>query len=351
MIRQIYHFELKGIPITYKSYGTGHINTTYLIETDAGVKYILQWINKNVFKKPDTVMKNIAAITGYLLNYYDDPRRVLHLVPTKDGSLYYVDEDDETWRVYDYITNSFSLEQPETPEDFYESGVAFGRFQKSLAGFDAELLTETIPRFHDTPNRFTQLKDAIDNNLSGRLGDVLSEIDLAMTYEEYGSKLMNLLADGILPLRVTHNDTKLNNVLFDKATRKPICIVDFDTVMPGLIAYDFGDAIRTGASTAMEDERDLSKVGLSLPMFKAFTRGFVESSDLTDAELENLCDGAKMMTLENAVRFLADHLNGDIYFKIERSGQNLDRARTQFKLIKDMEVKWDEMQEIINKYK
>jgi Ser/Thr protein kinase RdoA (MazF antagonist) len=349
MIKQIFKFKLNGTPISCEPYGTGHINHTYLIKTDKGCKYILQWINQNVFKNPEAVMQNITAITNYLGEKSNDPRTVLHLVPTLENKLFYIDDENETWRVYDFI-DSLTIELPENPDDFYEAGVAFGRFQRSLADFNAELLSETIPRFHDTPNRFSQLKEAIKNNAKGRLKDIKKEIDLAMSFEEYGSKLVGLLTEGVLPLRVTHNDTKLNNVLFDKETRKPICIVDLDTVMPGLIAYDFGDAIRTGASTAAEDETNLSKIGVSLEMFEAFTRGFVESSELTGAELEYLCDGAKMMTIENAIRFLADHLNGDLYFKIDRPGHNLDRARAQFKLIEEMDKKWNEMQRIVRKY-
>ena len=344
-------FKLIGKPLSCEPYGNGHINTTFLVKTDKSNDYILQRINKNVFKKPNAVMQNIAAVTDFLLTHSHDPHSVLHLVRTIDDKISYVDEDNETWRVYDFVSDTLTLEQAEFPVDFYESGKAFGRFQNALTKFDATVLAETIPRFHDTPNRYSQLKEAIKNDASARLHTVQPEIDFALAREEYASLLMRLLENKTLPLRVTHNDTKLNNVLFDKDTRKAICVIDLDTVMPGLVVNDFGDAIRFGASTAPEDETDLNKVWLSLEMFEAFAKGYLENADLTEAELTYLCDGAKMMTLECGVRFLTDYLNGDVYFKVKKPCHNLDRARTQFKLVEDMERKWDKINRIISQKK
>ena len=348
MIERTTRFMLTGMPVYCEPYGNGHINTTSLVKTDMGCEYILQKVNKHVFKEPKSLMRNVAAVTDYLKQSAEDPRSVLTLIPTLEGDPFYFDEDGETWRVYDFVANSLALERAETPDDFYESGVAFGRFQKALTGFDASILSETIPRFHDTPNRYKQLRDAMRSDPMDRLREVKVELDFVFAQEDYAQTLVCLQIEGTLPLRVTHNDTKLNNVLFDSNTRKALCVIDLDTVMPGLSANDFGDSIRFGASTAAEDEVDLSKVSLSMAMFEAYTRGYISSSDLTSAERIHLCDGAKMMTLECGIRFLTDYLAGDTYFRIGRPSHNLDRARTQFKLVTDMELKWSKMQQIVS---
>ena len=290
-------------------------------------------------------MKNVSAVTAHLHKMVKDPREALTLIPTKDGRLWLVDGEGEYWRTYHFISDSICLDRADSPEDFSESGVAFGRFQQWLADFPAHTLAETIPRFHDTPNRYAALHKAADADSHSRVKDVLRELDFAFEREAYANKLVSLQKSGDLPLRVTHNDSKLNNVLFDRETRKALCVIDLDTVMPGLSVNDFGDSIRFGATTAAEDERDLDKVNFSLELYRAYAAGFLSAcgGSLTPPERECLRDGAKMMTLECGIRFLADYLSGDVYFRISREGHNLDRCRTQFKLISEMEKVWDAM--------
>jgi len=349
MIEHASAFKLEGRQISSEPYGNGHINSTYRIKTDTGNEYILQKINRHVFKDPEALMSNIAAVTGYLHKSATDPRTVLTIVPTKSGLNFHKDDDGEYWRVYHFIKDSLRVEYAESPDDFRESGVAFGKFQQALSEFRTVQLVETIPRFHDTPFRFEQLKEAIEKDVAGRLKNVSREIDFALEREDYAHTLALLQAKGALPLRVAHNDTKLNNVLFDKKTRKALCVIDLDTVMPGLAVTDFGDAIRFGASTAVEDEEDLDKVSLSLELFEAFASGYISNSNLTDNERFYLRDGAKIITLEQAVRFLIDYINGDTYYRTTRPDHNLIRCRTQFKLLFEMEKKWDEMGRILER--
>ena len=344
-------FAING-EVTYcERYGQGHINETYLVETDKGVQYILQKVNNTVFKDVPGLMGNIASVTKYLGQRDPDPRHTLHLLPTREGEDYLVDEDGKPWRLYDFVTDSVCLQAAETPEDFYQSAVAFGMFQRQLAQFPADTLVEVIPHFHDTPDRYRQLREAIEKDVCDRKKLVEDEIAFALAREEEAASLMKQLNAGILPLRVTHNDTKLNNVMLDAEKRTPLCVIDLDTVMPGLMAFDFGDSIRFGASTALEDEKDLSKVEMSLDLYETYTKGFVATcgESMTDAEAESLPMGAKLMTLECGVRFLTDFLSGDVYFHIKRPEHNLDRCRTQFKLVADMEKKWTEMHEIVKK--
>jgi len=349
--KQAFEFRLEGTPIFCARYGNGHINETYFVLDSEARSYILQKINKTIFKDPVSLMQNVAAVTKYLQKNVADRNHTMTLVPAKDGADWLVDADGEYWRVYDFITNTICLEQAGTPEDFKESGFAFGEFQRQLADFPAHTLVETIPHFHDTPTRYDAFRKAVAEDKMGRAKDVQKEIEFCLAREEYAAKLMKLQRAGDLPLRVTHNDTKLNNVLLDRYTRKTVCVVDLDTVMPGLSVTDYGDSIRFGASTAVEDERDLDKVTMSLDLLQAYTEGFLSAcgKSLTDCEIAHLADGAKMMTLECGTRFLTDHLQGDTYFRIHRDGQNLDRCRTQFKLVADMEAKWDNMQSIIEK--
>ena len=345
----ISHFQLQGAPIRCERYGNGHINETYLLETDAPHAYILQKVNRQVFPDVPNLMRNIQLVTSYLWQQTPDPRRVLTLVPTTDGQAYMVDPDGEFWRVYEFVTDSLCLDRPENERDLQQSGLAFGTFQNQLASFPAHTLKEIIPHFHDTPVRYEQLKDAIRMDRAGRVKEAEAEIEAYMAFEKYAGFLMNLLKQGELPLRVTHNDTKLNNVLLDAATRTPLCVIDLDTVMPGLAANDFGDSIRFGAATAREDEQDLSKVGMSLQLFEAYARGFLSAcgTRLTPLEKETLPMGAMLMTLECGSRFLADYFNGDVYFHNARPGQNLCRARTHIKMAQDMESKLGQMQKII----
>ena len=352
-MKEIYsQFRLDGRVISCTRTGGGHINRTYLVVTARPHLYILQWLNGQVFKDLSGLMDNIVAVTDYLHARVADPRGTLTLVPTCEGAPYLMTEEGDCWRVYEYILGSVCLDAAETAEDLRQSGVAFGMFQNQLADFPADTLKETIPHFHDTPDRFRIFREAIAADRAGRLGSVQAEVNAFLAHEEEAGALHALLQAGEIPLRVTHNDTKLTNVMLDENTRQPLCVIDLDTVMPGLAAHDYGDAIRFGASTAAEDEPDLSKVEMSMEMYEAFTEGFLSACGdrLTRKEIETLPLGAKLMTLECGVRFLTDYLNGDVYFATSRPEQNLDRARTQLKLVADMERKWDAMQAVVARY-
>jgi hypothetical protein len=350
MLDIINKFDIKSTPVTYQEYGHGHVNETYLVVTDTGAKFILQKLNKSVFKDPVSLMNNIFNVTNHLKQRVKSKREVLSIVPTLTGNIYEVDENKEYWRVYDFVPDSICLEKAESLNDFYQSALAFGRFQDLLSDFPVDTLVETIPGFHDTVLRYEAFKNAVSQDVCGRAKHVQREIDFALSHEGSASVFIDLLKENKIPLRVTHNDTKLNNVLFDKKTRTGLCVVDLDTVMPGLVMNDFGDAIRFGASTASEDEKDLSKVHLDIELYAAFTKGFIEAcgKNISQLEIDLLPTGAKIMTLECGVRFLTDYLSGDTYFKIHYSDQNLDRCRTQFKLVSDMERKWSEMNKIVN---
>ena len=343
-------FQTKGAALSCEPYGNGHINATYLVKTDEE-QYILQRINHHIFQDVPGLMRNVERVTAFLAEKDPDPRHSLHLVPAKDGAAY-VEAEGEFYRMYDFVHDSICLDAPETDEDFYQSAVAFGSFQRQLADFPASELTETIPRFHDTPNRYRALRAAIEKDALGRAASCREEIEFALTREADAAVMINLLAAGELPLRVTHNDTKLNNVMLDAKTRRPLCVIDLDTVMPGLAANDFGDSIRFGANTGAEDEKDLKKISLSLARYEAFARGFLEACGkaLTPKEIETLPWGAKLMTLECGVRFLTDYLEGDTYFRIHRPEHNLDRTRTQFALVADMEKKWTQMCDIVKEF-
>lgn len=350
-------FQYKGNFVSCEEFGSGHINKTFLVTFDEGdkeQKYILQQLNADVFKNIDGLMNNVFAVTSYLRdiikqNGGDADRETLHYIKTKDGKKYYT-EDGKYYRSYVFVKDSISYNKVDTAEIFKSSGVAFGRFQKMLDGFDADSLTETIPNFHNTAWRYeNEFLPAISNNLSNRLDTCLEEIEFVKARKNDTSVLVDLIASGDLPLRVTHNDTKLNNVMFDEKTNECVCVIDLDTVMPGLALYDFGDSIRFGANTADEDERDLDKVNLDLDYFKAYAEGFLSEagSAFNQCEIDNLAFAAKMMTFECGMRFLTDYLNGDTYFKTEYPEHNLVRARNQFKLVADMEAKMDQMNEII----
>ena len=341
-------FRLDAKPVSCEPYGCGHINVTYLAVMESGRRYILQKINNNTFRDVAGLMENITAVTEFLRTKTDDPRGVLTLVKTHDGASY-LHAQDAYWRVYDFVEDSICLQLPETDEDFYQSAVGFGTFQQLLTDFPAAKLHETIPNFHNTPDRYRALLETLERDPMHRAAQVQPEIEFALARQAEMSAIQNALTAGELPLRVTHNDTKLNNVLFDAKTRRALCIIDLDTVMPGSALYDYGDSIRFGAATAAEDEREPDKMEMSLERFRVFTRGYVRACPgLTQKELELLPLGAKVMTMECGVRFLTDHIDGDNYFSIHREGQNLDRAHTQFKLVADMERKWDKMKEIVN---
>ena len=341
-------FDIKGAPVECRAFGNGHINKTHLVVTDAGEKYVLQEINTSIFQNVDGLMRNIMAVTEHLARKDSDPRHVMRIIPTRDGGSYTRTAEGRCFRMTAFIPDSVSLDMAESAEDFYQSAVGFGNFQNMLADFPADTLVETIPRFHDTPHRFEQLDAAIAADAAGRVKTVQREIDFVMARRSEAGAMVDMLSRGELPLRVTHNDTKLNNVMLDAKTRRALCVVDLDTVMPGLAGNDFGDAIRFGASTALEDEKDLSKVSMSMELYTAFARGFLGACpSLTDNERATLPLGAKLMTLECGSRFLADYIAGDVYFGIAYPEHNLDRCRTQFKLIESMEAQWDEMRRAI----
>ena len=341
-------------------YGQGHINDTYCVvcqpqEGDA-IRYILQRINSNVFPDPHALMENFVGITSFLKEKIttvggDPARETLGLVPTKDGKPYYTDEQGQVWRLMPFVENTVCY-QTATPELFEASARAFGRFQNLLQDYPAQTLNETIVKFHDTKNRFDKFCQAVKQDAMGRAASVQAEIQFVMDREADCSVAVNALAEGKLPLRVTHNDTKLNNILFDKESGEGLCVIDLDTVMPGLAANDFGDSIRFGANHSAEDEPDLSKVNFAIDLFEIYTKGYLQAAGdaFTPLEKETLPWGAKLMTLECGIRFLTDYLEGDHYFHTTRPGQNLDRARTQFKLVQDMEGCWDQMEAIVKKY-
>lgn len=344
-------FSLDSAPVSYEKYGFGHINVTYLAVTESGRRYILQKINENTFKDVAGLMDNIARVTAHQHSLSSNPRSALTLIPTVEGNTY-VHNETGAWRVYDFVEDSLCLQLPETDEDFYQSAVGFGSFQQQMKDFPAETLHEAIPNFHNTPDRYRIFRETLQRDPMGRAKEVSREIDFYLAREEEMSTLQTLRMSGELPTRVTHNDTKLNNVLLDAATRKALCVIDLDTVMPGLSLYDFGDSIRFGAATAPEDEKDLEKMTMSQELFRIYTQGFVKSCPgLTEAELAYLPMGAKTMTLECGLRFLTDYIDGDHYFAVHREGHNLDRTRTQMKLVQDMEAKWDAMRKIVEESK
>ncbi|MBQ9080856.1 MAG: ROK family protein [Clostridia bacterium] len=354
------NFNFEGEVEKIEPHGNGHINRTNLVtaRVNGGERrYVLQRINKTVFRDPEALMKNYAKVTAFLHrsiveNGGDPNRETLNLVKTIDDKDYYIDDEGEYWRMVDYVVDSVSYDKVESPEQFYDSAVAFGNFQYLLRDYPAEELIETIPNFHNTPDRYEQFLRAVAEDKCSRLSEVKDEVEFVKAHREFAETLERAHKEGRLPLRVTHNDTKLNNILFDKDSGKPICIIDLDTIMPGYSVNDFGDSIRFGATTALEDETDLSKVNFDIEFYELYLKGFIEGANggLTKSEIELLPIGALMMTFECGMRFLTDYLNGDVYFKIHREKHNLDRARNQFKLLSDMEKRLDEMKALVEKY-
>lgn len=346
--------ELKS----YKQFGSGHINKTYIAdyESDGGIKrYVVQKVNGSVFKNIDELMENVFSVTSYLRdeikkNGGDPERETLHFIKTKDGKKYYTCSDGSFYRAYVFVRDSISFDSAENSELFKSSGIAFGRFQKMLSSFNADSLFETIPHFHDTKWRYeNEFIPAVKEDKAGRVSTCKDEIDFITARESEMSRLFDLARDGKIPLRVTHNDTKLNNVMFDVNTKECVCVIDLDTVMPGIALFDFGDAVRFGANTADEDEKDLNKVGINLEYFKAYAEGFLsEAGDAFNrCEKDNLAFASKLITLELAMRFLTDYINGDVYFNTDYQEHNLVRAKNQLKLVSDMESKMKKMEEII----
>ncbi|MBQ2713287.1 MAG: aminoglycoside phosphotransferase family protein [Clostridia bacterium] len=345
------HYALIGNPVSVELYGEGHINETNCVVTDAGVRYILQKINNRLFPDVAALMRNIQLVTDHLKSKAlsrGEAYGGLEIVRTKTGETYCC-EDGSYFRVYVFIEGA-TAHQSATPELFYQSAVAFGSFQNELADLDATLLTEVLPKFHDTQKRFGDFSAVLKADALGRAAGVQREIDFVLAREAYGSRITSLLRSGEMPYRVTHNDTKRNNVMIDDATGKGVAVIDLDTVMPGSCCYDFGDSIRFGCNSAAEDERDLSKVYFMQPLFERYTQGFLSTlKGITPIERENLAFGAILMTYECGMRFLADYLDGDHYFRTHREGHNLDRARTQFKLVAEMESKLDALCDFVRK--
>lgn len=350
-------FRLAAAPVSYHECTDGHINGTYFVSTENGERYVLQKINTAIFKDPQGLMNNVIGVTEHIRGKLaaegaDTKRGTLNFIRTLDGASYYTDSDGGAWRAYVFVDGVESYQSAESPQVFEDVGRAFGHFQMQLADFDASGLCETIPNFHNTPKRYADFEAALERNASGRADSAADAIEFAKAHKAVTSYITDRIEGGVLPLRVTHNDTKLNNILIDKATGKPICVIDLDTVMPGSVLFDFGDAIRFGASSAAEDETDLDTVYMRGDMFEAFARGFIGGLEgsLGVNEISELPMGALVITLETGLRFLADYLDGDTYFRIHYPEQNLDRARNQFKLVADMEEKMPEMREIIKKY-
>lgn len=346
-------FAIDGKLVSAESIGSGHIHDTLHVvfhvgELESG--YILQHINRAIFPDVPTLMRNIQRVTEHLAKELaeraDSDRRALSLIPTRDGQVWCKD-GGEYWRCFRAITHTRTFDAVQSVEQAFQAAKAFGNFQRLLSTLPPESLIETIPGFHHTPSRFEALREAIASDAAGRLNACRNEIEFALAHEPLG----HVLVDANLPLRITHNDTKLNNVLFDEASGEGICIIDLDTVMPGLVSYDFGDMVRTTACAAAEDERDLSLVWMNFELFEALLRGFLESmgSTLTHAEKMSLAKAGQLITFEQGIRFLADYLRGDTYYKVHRADQNLDRCRTQFRLLVSMEEQSEAIDSLVRK--
>ena len=350
------HFALDDAAQTAEPYGCGHINDTYCV-WGSNKRYILQRVNHNVFADVPALMDNMNRVTAFVKEQVlarggDPDRECLQLIPTKEGDPY-LKLDGNFYRMFVFVERTISLQMVEDPIHFYYSAVAFGTFQKLLAAFPADTLSEVIPNFHNTADRYVKFEAAVAADVKGRAAEVEAEIAFVRARKADTEKLVGLLAEGKLPLRVTHNDTKLNNVLLDDVTGKPMAVIDLDTVMPGLSLYDFGDSIRSGANPAAEDEADLTKVFCDVNLFEQYTKGFLEACGdaLTELEKDLLPFGAYLMTLECGMRFLTDYLSGDTYFKIHYPDQNLRRCRTQLNLAADIQTKFETLSAIVAKYR
>ena len=350
------HFCLNGTPVSVKELTAGNINTTYRLdmgtEPDAP-SYVLQRINTGAFRDPVALMENVRRVTSHIRAGLEAEgrsvdRRVLCFAKADNGTFLYTapagTAGEGTWRAYRHVDDATAYDRLDSPAPFYEAGRGFGEFQTRLADFPADELTETIPHFHDTPYRYETFLRSVETDRAGRAAEVAEEIEFVRSRRRMMGSIVDRLASGELPLRVTHNDTKVNNVLIDNQTGHALCVIDLDTVMPGSSLYDYGDAIRFGACTTAEDEKDISKIDLDMTLFEAFTRGFVEmAGNLTREELLLLPLGALVLTCELAMRFLTDYLDGDVYFKTRYPGHNLVRTRAQMQLLRKMEEKYDDM--------
>lgn len=353
-------FHLYGDFVSAAPYGSGHINDTYAVtmeQSGTPVRYIFQRLNTTIFQQPQELMENIRRVTEHQRQKLaasgigDISRRALQLVPARDGACYAI-TDDGFWRVYLFVEKARTYDVLETPEQACEAARSFGRFQAELVDLPGERLHDTIPNFHHTPRRFTALQEAISADSCNRAADAAPEIKFALERESITGHLLQLCEAGDIPERITHNDTKINNVMLDDATHEGICVIDLDTVMPGLALYDFGDLVRTSTSPAAEDERDLSKVAMRLEMFEQLIKGYLSSAGafLTAAEVDNLVFSGRLITFEIGLRFLTDYLSGDVYFKTHRDGHNLDRCRTQFRLVAEIERQEKEMLAVVSQY-
>ncbi|MBE7022770.1 MAG: aminoglycoside phosphotransferase family protein [Ruminococcaceae bacterium] len=351
-------FQLEGEISEIKPMTSGHINTTCRVTMTNGKKYTLQAINTYVFRRPEQVMENIVAVTEHIRRKLaesggDTERGCLRVIMTRDGKPMYRDAEGACWRIYEFVDGARTYDVIEDPIQLYNAGRGFGAFQRMLADFPMDTLHETIPDFHNTKKRFENLFEAARKDVAGRAESVAGDLAFFRERMAVGSLLLDLTAEGKIPLRVTHNDTKVNNILIDEKTNEALCVIDLDTVMPGWVAMDFGDTIRFAANVAEEDERDLTKVSLDMTLFEQFTKGFLSQvgRDLTEAEITYLPHGARIITLEIGARFLTDYLDGDVYFKTHREGHNLDRARCQMKLALSIEEQFDEMCQIVERYR
>lgn len=352
------HFEIAGEFVRGFPIGQGHINDTFMVEVrrrERIDRYTFQRINHHVFRNPERMMENFEKVTRHMREKLlkmpgkDPARETLNLIFSKSGKNYHLSADGNYWRAYRYVDGSRTVEIARSPEQAYYAGRAFGCFQKLLADFPASGLFETIPFFHHTPRRFDRFLAVLGQDACGRAEECRESIGFALERRAMISVVADGLEDGSIPLRITHNDTKINNILFDDETGKAICVIDLDTTMPGAALYDFGDMVRTTTSFCAEDERDLSTVQMEIEMFRALARGYLEEVGelLTTRELDLLVFSCRLMTYTIGLRFLTDHLEGDVYFKIHRPGHNLDRARVQFALVKSMKEQEGEMKKII----
>ncbi len=360
-LRRISHqFEIYGEFICAEPFGNGHINDSYVATYDQGgarIRYLHQRVNHHVFKEPAALMENFWRVCEHIwhglhTNHVPDrSRRCLTLLPTREG-LYFLEEPSgDVWRTCVFIERAATYDVVESPNQAFQAAKTFGEFQRQVAGMNGGRLHETIPDFHNTPKRFAAFADAVARDPLNRAATVRDEIEFARRREPLASLLLDLHAAGEIPERITHNDTKLNNVLLDTETGEGLCVIDLDTVMPGIALYDFGDLVRSATSPGEEDERDLSKVYMQLEMFEALARGYLQGAGdaLNAAEIEHLPFAGRLITYELGLRFLTDHLLGDQYFKIHRPGHNLDRTRAQFKLVESIEEQTDEATEIVER--
>ncbi len=355
----ISHFKVVGNFIDAKPYGSGHINDTLLVRFEQkgkNVKYILRKINKHVFKKPGLIVENTVMVTNHIKDKLkknkekDLHRKVLSLIDTFDGNYSYIDTNKDYWCLILFIDDAYTVDFVETKKQAYEAAKAFGKFQKYLSDFDVLKSHVTIENFHNLSNRISNFDEALKKNPANRVSGIEHEINLANKYR-YIENDFNALQQKDIPPRITHNDTKINNVMLDSKTDEGLCVVDLDTVMPGIILNDFGDMVRTFTSPAEEDEQDTQKVFVRMDIYKEMVKGYLSALNniLTGDELNNLALGAKIIVYEQAIRFLTDYIEGDVYYKTEYPEHNLIRAKNQFALLASIEKNFDEMQNIIEK--